>query len=66
MITFTPLSEPFGDSQQGIPSTSTDVEKPKALAYLVEVDEIRILLDCGSPESFQFNSDGGLDDVLRE
>ncbi|UZJ57241.1 hypothetical protein CBS101457_006561 [Exobasidium rhododendri] len=65
MITFKPLSEPFGGTQGDGQSTS-NAEKPKALAYLIEVDEVRILLDCGTPESFRFSGDGDLDDVLRE
>lgn len=65
MITFTPLCEPFGcgaDDGQG----SSRGEQPKALAYLAEVDDIRILVDCGSAESFHFDGPGKLDDVLRE
>jgi cleavage and polyadenylation specificity factor subunit 2 len=65
MITFKPLSEPFGGTP-GDGQGSSSLEKPKALAYLVEVDEVRVLLDCGSPECFQFGGDGDLDDVLRE
>lgn len=38
MITFTPLS---GDAK----STRTT-----PLAYLLQVDDVRILLDCGSPD----------------
>lgn len=64
MITFKPLSEPFVQQDGGQSSIST--ESPKALAYLAEVDDVRILIDCGSPESFQFDRQGGLDDVLRE
>jgi cleavage and polyadenylation specificity factor subunit 2 len=64
MITFTPLSEPFGGKQEEDVYDNSTGEQPKALAYLVEVDEIRILLDCGSPENFQFDGDGRLDDVL--
>lgn len=60
MITFSPLSEPFSG-----PSGSSN-EHPKALAYLAEVDDVRILVDCGSPEAFRFDADGQLDDVLRE
>lgn len=63
MITFTPLSEPFFAASS---SSNASDERPKALAYLAEVDEIRILIDCGSPEAFQFDADGQLDDVLRE
>jgi cleavage and polyadenylation specificity factor subunit 2 len=65
MITFKPLSEPFGGQQDG-GQASTSTESPKALAYLAEVDDVRILIDCGSPESFHFGDQGGLDEVLRE
>lgn len=65
MITFKPLSEPFGLAGDGGQGSSSG-EVPKALAYLAEVDEIRILIDCGSPESFHFDGEGRLDDVLRE
>ena len=38
MITFTPLSGP-ARSHRTVP-----------LAYLLQVDDVRILLDCGSPD----------------
>lgn len=67
MITFTPVSEPGGASGGGgsdgvpsLPSASAD-----ALAYLAQVDDVRILVGCGSPEEFRFRGDGGLDDQLR-
>lgn len=37
MITFTPLSGAVGSSRT-------------PLAYLLQVDDVRILLDCGSPD----------------
>jgi len=43
MITFTPLS-----SSSRIASTSTAATPP--LAYLIELDDIKILVDCGSPD----------------
>lgn len=71
MIIFTPLSEPYRvepkGKGKGKKAQKAEVEHVKALAYLVEVDDIRILIDCGAPESFQFNQSGGdLDDKLRE
>lgn len=66
MITFKPLSEPYYSPQES-GSSSVVTEKPKALAYLAEVDDVRILVDCGSPEDFRFDDNGGgLDDILRE
>lgn len=60
MIIFRPLSEPYGGGQDG-------EEQVRALAYLAEVDDVRILVDCGAPEEFRFKAEGGaLDDVLRE
>lgn len=38
MITFTPLSGAAGSS------------RTTPLAYLLQVDDVRILLDCGSPD----------------
>lgn len=65
MITFTPISEPY-QSGQG-PSGEGEVESPKALAYLTEVDEVKILVDCGSPESFDFGAEreATFADILR-
>ncbi|WFD27119.1 hypothetical protein MNAN1_002115 [Malassezia nana] len=51
MLQFTPLSGPYANGPEGAAST---VECPKALAYLVEIDQVRILLDCGAPEDFTF------------
>lgn len=38
MITFTPLAGAAGDA------------RTTPLAYLLQVDDVRILLDCGSPD----------------
>lgn len=51
MLQFTPLSGPYVDGPGG---ASTSTECSKALAYLVEIDQARILLDCGAPEDFTF------------
>jgi len=50
MLQFTPLSGPYMDGREGASST----ECSKALAYLVEIDQVRILLDCGAPEDLTF------------
>ncbi|EPQ30383.1 uncharacterized protein PFL1_01909 [Pseudozyma flocculosa PF-1] len=31
-----------------------ELEQPKALAYLLQIDDIRVLIDCGAPEDFLF------------
>ncbi|WFD22822.1 hypothetical protein MEQU1_001499 [Malassezia equina] len=51
MLQFTPLSGPYVDGSEG---TVSSTECSKALAYLVEIDQVRILLDCGAPEDFTF------------
>ena len=51
MLQFTPLSGPYVDGPEG---TVSSTECSKALAYLVEIDQVRILLDCGAPEDFTF------------
>jgi cleavage and polyadenylation specificity factor subunit 2 len=43
MITFTPLS-----SSSRVASTSSAATPP--LAYLIQLDDIKILVDCGSPD----------------
>lgn len=66
MITFTPISEPYQPAHgQG---AGSEVESTKALAYLAEVDEVKILVDCGSPESFLFDEEkeSTFVDVLRK
>ena len=47
MLQFTPLSGPYVGTH----------ERPKALSYLIEVDQSRILLDCGAPEDLSFEAD---------
>lgn len=59
MITLTPLSEPYGKDENA-------KEQAEALAYLAQVDDVRILIGCGAPEEFRFQGEGGLDDILRE
>ena len=54
MLTFTPLSGPYVRG----PEASSDTERAKALAYLIETDNARILLDCGAPEDFTFEDIG--------
>ena len=52
MLEFTPLSGPYvavkGDAAPQL------VEQPKALSYLLEIDGVRVLLDCGAPEELSF------------
>lgn len=49
MITLTPLSVPWAPGTEG-----REEERPPAYAYLVELDDARILLGCGGNESFSF------------
>ena len=51
MLEFTPLSGPYVPRESKADSC---IEQPKALAYLIEIDQVRVLLDCGAPESFDF------------
>jgi len=55
MLEFTPLSGPYVPIK-GEGAGADQVEQPKALAYLLEIDEIRILLDCGAPEECAFDA----------
>lgn len=73
MITITPLSIPWSSSYPGpssfasstfdptaVPptdSTKSSEERPKALAYLLDVDNLRILIGCGAPETLTFQRD---------
>lgn len=55
MLEFTPLAGPFRAADaKGKQREVESVEQPKAVAYLVEIDGCRILLDCGAPEDFVF------------
>ncbi|KAN0064763.1 hypothetical protein ACQY0O_001820 [Thecaphora frezii] len=65
MITLLPLSVPYAASNDASVRTTLrrpsdtvhqhdEVEQPKALAYLLQIDDIRVLIDCGSPEDFSF------------
>ena len=64
MITFIPLSVPYAPAaaQHSAAKVRTklqhdqpEVEQPKALAYLLQMDDVRVLIDCGSPEDFLFH-----------
>ncbi|PWN48381.1 hypothetical protein IE53DRAFT_389433 [Violaceomyces palustris] len=62
MITFIPLSVPFATNKDTTTATTdaehgTEKEQPKALAYLLQMDDIRVLIDCGAPEDFIFNQE---------
>lgn len=61
MIIFTPLSVPFSSISASTSSTTnsnsdslTELEKTSAYAYLLEIDDVKILVDCGAPEDFTF------------
>ncbi|WFD34756.1 hypothetical protein MCUN1_001600 [Malassezia cuniculi] len=56
MLEFTPLSGPYvPQGTSGDEKADVRIEQPKALAYLLEIDQVRVLLDCGAPESFDFS-----------
>lgn len=62
MLNFTPLSGPYapasdirGDNAGSGGGSSS--ERSKALSYLLEIDQCRILLDCGAPEDLTFVDD---------
>lgn len=59
MITFLPLSVPFapaqGSAHAKVEDAGAEVEQPKALAYLLQMDDVRVLIDCGCPEDFLFS-----------
>ena len=56
MLEFTPLSGPYvRQGTGGDEKADTRTEQPKALSYLLEIDQVRVLLDCGAPESFDFS-----------
>ncbi|PKI82866.1 hypothetical protein MVES1_003682 [Malassezia vespertilionis] len=54
MLEFTPLSGPYVPREGKKSKDVLDEERPKALAYLIEIDGYRILLDCGAPEDYIF------------
>lgn len=51
MLQFTPLSGAYDADPDGASG-----ERPKALAYLLEMDGCCILLDCGAPEDLSFDA----------
>jgi cleavage and polyadenylation specificity factor subunit 2 len=64
MITFTPLSSSARSS------TSSAGELPP-LAYLIQLDDIKILIDCGSPDLLKIlegeqEMEGEYEKLLRE
>lgn len=63
MITFMPLS-----ASSQIASSSTTALLP--LAYLIQLDDIKILVDCGSPDLRRAleggNEEGDYEKLLRE
>ncbi|KAJ1597364.1 hypothetical protein NDA14_005783 [Ustilago hordei] len=62
MITFVPLSVPYAavGSETSVrtkhESDASEQEHPRALAYLLQMDDVRVLIDCGSPEDFVFSN----------
>ncbi|ETS62224.1 hypothetical protein PaG_03801 [Moesziomyces aphidis] len=73
MITFVPLSVPYAAAAGSETSVRTKLdldagqqepqeeEHPRALAYLLQMDDVRVLIDCGSPEDFFFSGASKLD-----
>ncbi|SPO23611.1 related to CFT2 - subunit of the mRNA cleavage and polyadenlylation factor [Ustilago trichophora] len=61
MITFIPLSVPYAAAGSEISvrtklePNAPEEEHPRALAYLLQMDDVRVLIDCGSPEDFLFS-----------
>lgn len=61
MITFFPLSVPYAPAgsemsvRTKLESDAAEEEQPRALAYLLQMDDVRVLIDCGSPEDFLFS-----------
>ncbi|CEH15349.1 mRNA cleavage and polyadenylation factor II complex, subunit CFT2 (CPSF subunit) [Ceraceosorus bombacis] len=48
-------SEPgFSLIPNGTSNSAASTERPKALAYLLDIDNVRILIGCGAPENFSF------------
>ncbi len=42
-------------------TTTEEKEHPRALAYLLQMDDVRVLIDCGSTEDFLFGGPAQLD-----
>ncbi|KAJ1026757.1 hypothetical protein NDA16_002054 [Ustilago loliicola] len=67
MITFVPLSVPYASagSETSVrtkhESDAAEQEHPRALAYLLQMDDVRVLVDCGSPEDFLFSGSDSSD-----
>lgn len=68
MITLTPLSVPYApadaasvsaDASSSSSTLGAEVERPKALAYLLDLDEVRILVGVGAPEVLLFGAEAG-------
>ncbi|SNX83866.1 related to CFT2 - subunit of the mRNA cleavage and polyadenlylation factor [Melanopsichium pennsylvanicum] len=61
MITFIPLSVPYAavgshtSVRTKLETNSPEQDHPRALAYLLQMDDVRVLVDCGSPEDFLFS-----------
>ncbi|CBQ73226.1 conserved hypothetical protein [Sporisorium reilianum SRZ2] len=43
-------------------ATTEEQEHPRALAYLLQMDDVRVLIDCGSAEDFLFHGSAQADD----
>ncbi|CDS00298.1 hypothetical protein, partial [Sporisorium scitamineum] len=43
-------------------ASTEEQEHPRALAYLLQMDDVRVLIDCGSPEDFFFHGPAHSDD----
>ena len=82
MITFLPLSVPYatavaadggaaaGGSDKSVRTKleddATEQEHPRALAYLLQMDDVRVLIDCGSTEDFLFHGAASSDAIKEE